>query len=37
MLSEFPDLAAQLYADMSDELRTLTGRASVVMSGRRQL
>lgn len=37
MLAEFPDLAAQLYAEMADELRTLTGRAAVVVSGREQL
>lgn len=33
MLAEFPDLAAQIYADMSDELRSLTGKAAAVVGG----
>ncbi len=37
MLSEFPDLAAQLYAEMSDELINLTGRASVLVGGKEPL
>ncbi|MFK7791068.1 MAG: cyclic nucleotide-binding domain-containing protein [Devosiaceae bacterium] len=34
MLSEYPDLATQLYASMSSELLSLTAQASVVVGGK---
>ncbi len=36
MLAEFPDLAAQIYADMSSELHALTEQASAVIGGHGQ-
>ena len=36
MLAEFPDLAAQIYAEMSNELHALTEQASAVIDGRGQ-
>ena len=35
MLSEFPNLAAELHAEMADELRLLTDRASSVVTRNR--
>lgn len=37
MLSEYPDTAAALYAELSEELRTLTTRAAFVMGGAKTL